>query len=50
MHCVGMAKDVAIRVKKEIRDLLKNKKKYKRETYSEIIKREIKAGKKELKK
>ena len=37
-------KNVMIRVKKEIRELLKKKKKYQRETYSEIIDRELKVA------
>lgn len=43
MHCVCMAsKDVVIRIKKEIRDALKDKKIYGRETYNDVIKRELK--------
>lgn len=37
-------KGVTIRLKKEIRELLKRKKKYDRETYSDIIKRELREG------
>jgi len=37
-----MADRTTILIKKEIRDALKNKRKYKRETYDEILKRELK--------
>lgn len=35
-------KDVMIRIKQDLREILKKKKKYRRETYDEIIKRELK--------
>lgn len=37
-----MTEDTTILIKKEIRNALKKKKKYKRETYNEILKRELK--------
>lgn len=36
-----MTQKSMIRIEKEVRELLRGKKKYKRETYSEVIKREI---------
>jgi hypothetical protein len=33
-----------IRIKKELRELLRKRKKYRRETYSDIIEREMKGG------
>lgn len=42
MRSVCMTKSVPIRVKKEIREILKKSKKYPRETYSDAIKRIIK--------
>ena len=39
-------KGVMIRIRKELREALKKKKKYSRETYSEVIKRELKEAKK----
>lgn len=47
MRCVCMKNnDVMIRIKKELRDALKKKKKYDRETYSDVLKREIMRAKK----
>jgi len=37
-----MANKTTILIKKEIRDALKKKKKYSKETYDEILKRELK--------
>jgi len=37
-----MADKTTILIKKEIRDALKKKKKYSKETYDEILKRELK--------
>lgn len=41
-----MADNTTIRIKKELRELLKKKKKFGRETYSEVIKRELRMRKK----
>ena len=46
MHSVCMAKGVPIRVKREIRKILKDRKKFDGETYSEVIKRELREVKK----
>ena len=43
MRSVCMTDDASIRIKKELREILKKKRKYRRETYNDIIMREIKS-------
>lgn len=43
---IKMKDNTTIRIKKELRELLKKKKKFGRETYSEVIRRELRESKK----